>query len=58
MIPKEWLKKIRAIELKTIRLVEDLMAGQYHSVFKGRGMDFDEVREYQPGTRCGASTGT
>ncbi len=49
MIPKEWLKKIRAIELRTIRLVEDLMAGQYHSVFKGRGMDFDEVREYQPG---------
>jgi uncharacterized protein (DUF58 family) len=49
MIPKEWLKKIRQIELRTIRLVEDLMAGQYHSVFKGRGMDFDEVREYQPG---------
>jgi len=49
MIPKEWLAKIRAIELRTIRLVEDLMAGQYHSVFKGRGMDFDEVREYQPG---------
>jgi uncharacterized protein (DUF58 family) len=49
MIPKDWLKKIRTIELRTIRLVEDLMAGQYHSVFKGRGMDFDEVREYQPG---------
>jgi uncharacterized protein (DUF58 family) len=49
MIPKEWLKKIRQIELRTVRLVEDLMAGQYHSVFKGRGMDFDEVREYQPG---------
>jgi uncharacterized protein (DUF58 family) len=49
MIPKEWLKKIRAIEIRTLRLVEDLMAGQYHSVFKGRGMDFDEVREYQPG---------
>ncbi|MDB6152220.1 MAG: hypothetical protein JWL90_673 [Chthoniobacteraceae bacterium] len=48
-IPKEWLKKIRQIELRTVRLVEDLMAGQYHSVFKGRGMDFDEVREYQPG---------
>jgi uncharacterized protein (DUF58 family) len=49
VIPKEWLKKIRHIELRTVRLVEDLMAGQYHSVFKGRGMDFDEVREYQPG---------
>ena len=49
MIPKEWLKKIRQIELRTVRLVENLMAGQYHSVFKGRGMDFDEVREYQPG---------
>lgn len=49
MIPREWLRKIRQIELRTVRLVEDLMAGQYHSVFKGRGMDFDEVREYQPG---------
>jgi uncharacterized protein (DUF58 family) len=49
MIPREWLKKIRQIEIRTVRLVEDLMAGQYHSVFKGRGMDFDEVREYQPG---------
>ena len=49
MIPKEWLKKIRHIEMRTVRLVEDLMAGQYHSVFKGRGMDFDEVRLYQVG---------
>src|SRR5262252_9949400 len=49
MIPKEWLKKIRQIELRTVRLVEELMAGAYHSVFKGRGMDFDEVREYSPG---------
>jgi uncharacterized protein (DUF58 family) len=49
MIPKEFLKKIRHIEVRTIRLVEDLMAGQYHSVFKGRGMDFDEVRPYQAG---------
>lgn len=49
MLPKEWLSKIRKIELRTVRLVEDLMAGQYHSVFKGRGMDFDEVREYQAG---------
>lgn len=49
MIPKEWLKKIRRIEIRTVRLVEDMMAGQYHSVFKGRGMDFDEVRLYQAG---------
>ncbi|MGC8830418.1 MAG: DUF58 domain-containing protein [Verrucomicrobiia bacterium] len=49
MIPVEWLKKIRLIELKTLRLVENLMAGKYHSVFKGRGIDFDEVREYVPG---------
>lgn len=47
MIPKDFLKKIRHIEIRAFRLVEDLMAGQYHSVFKGRGMDFDEVREYQ-----------
>lgn len=49
MIPKEWLKKIRHIEMRTLRLVENLMAGHYHSVFKGRGMDFDEVRPYEPG---------
>jgi uncharacterized protein (DUF58 family) len=49
MITREWLKKIRCIEIRTLRLVENLMAGQYHSVFKGRGMDFDEVRPYEPG---------
>lgn len=49
MIPKELLKKIRLLELKTRRLVDDTVAGQYHSAFKGQGMDFDEVREYQPG---------
>jgi hypothetical protein len=49
MIPADWLKKIRRIELRTIRLVENMMAGQYHSVFKGRGLDFEEVREYQAG---------
>ena len=46
---KEILKKVRQIELRTNRLVNDSLAGQYHSVFKGRGMDFDEVREYMPG---------
>ena len=46
---KEILKKVRQIEIRTNRLVNDSLAGQYHSVFKGRGMDFDEVREYMPG---------
>ena len=49
MIPKEWLRKIRRLELRTTLLVETLMAGQYRSAFKGRGMDFDEVRPYEPG---------
>jgi uncharacterized protein (DUF58 family) len=49
MIPREILKKIRQIELRSIRLVNETLAGQYHSVFKGQGMNFDEVREYQPG---------
>jgi uncharacterized protein (DUF58 family) len=49
MIPREYLKKIRKIELRTNQLARDLLTGSYHSVFKGRGMDFEEVREYQPG---------
>ncbi len=49
MIPKEVLKKIRFIEITTSRLVNTVFAGEYHSVFKGRGMEFDEVREYTPG---------
>src|SRR5258706_431696 len=49
MIPREILKKIRQIELRTSRLVTETLAGQYHSVFKGQGMNFEEVREYQPG---------
>lgn len=40
---------MRQLEIRTRRMVEDGMAGAYHSVFKGRGMDFDEVREYSPG---------
>jgi uncharacterized protein (DUF58 family) len=44
-----FLKKIRRIEITTRRMVTDVFAGQYHSVFKGRGMEFDEVREYQVG---------
>ena len=49
MLPKEIIQKIRYIEIHTNRLVNDLLAGEYHSVFKGRGMDFAEVREYQVG---------
>ena len=49
MIPSEILRKIRQIEIRTNRLVTETLAGQYHSVFKGQGMNFDEVREYQPG---------
>lgn len=46
---REILKKIRRIELKTRAMVDAALSGQYRSVFKGRGMNFDEVREYQPG---------
>jgi uncharacterized protein (DUF58 family) len=45
----EILKKITTLEIKTRGLVETAFAGDYHSVFKGRGMNFEEVREYQPG---------
>jgi len=49
MIPQEIISKIRRIEIRTKGLVNDLFGGEYHSVFKGRGMMFSEVREYQPG---------
>ncbi len=49
MISREILKKVRHIEIRTKGLVNDLFGGEYHSVFKGRGMTFSEVREYQPG---------
>ena len=49
MISKEILHKIRRIQIITSRMVTDVFSGQYQSVFKGRGMEFDEVREYQPG---------
>ena len=45
----EILKKVRQIEIRTNRLVDDTLSGNYHSVFKGHGMNFDEVREYVPG---------
>jgi uncharacterized protein (DUF58 family) len=47
--PADILKKIRVLEIKTRGLVEAAFAGDYHSVFKGRGMNFEDVREYQPG---------
>jgi len=49
MIPKELFQNVRRIEITTKRLATDVFAGQYHSVFKGHGMEFDEVREYQMG---------
>lgn len=49
MIPAEILKKVRRIQIVTTALVNDVFAGQYHAAFKGRGIEFEEVREYQPG---------
>ncbi|MDX1522878.1 MAG: DUF58 domain-containing protein [Anaerolineae bacterium] len=49
MLTPELIKKIRRIEIRTRRLVNDSFAGEYHAIFKGRGMEFDEVRPYQPG---------
>lgn len=49
LLSKDILKKVKQIEVRTSRLVDDSFAGSYHSVFKGRGMNFDEVREYVPG---------
>ena len=49
MIPPEILRQVRRIEIYTNRIVNETMAGRYESVFKGRGIEFDEVREYQPG---------
>ena len=49
MIPRDIFKKVRQIEIRTNREVTDVLGGQYHSVFKGRGMEFEEVREYLPG---------
>ncbi len=49
MIPRELLKTIRRIEIRTSHLASDALAGQYHSAFKGQGMEFEEVRQYQVG---------
>ena len=49
MLPREVIQKIRRIEITTRRMVTDVLAGKYHSVFKGRGMEFSDVREYVMG---------
>ncbi len=49
MDTKELLKRIRRIQIRTSHMANDVFAGQYHSAFKGQGMEFEEVREYQPG---------
>ena len=49
MTTRELIRRVRRIEIRTRRLVEESLAGAYHSLFKGRGMEFAEVREYVPG---------
>ena len=49
MVPEEILNKIRRIDIRTRHMVNDVLGGQYESVFRGQGMEFEEVREYQPG---------
>ena len=49
MLPREIAKKIHRIRIRTNRLVNEGLGGEYHSVFRGRGMEFSEVREYVPG---------
>ena len=46
---REILRKVRQIEIRSNRLVSEALAGSYHSAFKGQGIDFEEVREYQAG---------
>ena len=49
MLPREVIRQIRRLQIRARRAVEDLVGGEYHSVFKGMGLAFDEVRAYQPG---------
>lgn len=49
MLTKELIANVKRLEIRTRRIVDEITAGAYHSVFKGRGMEFDEVREYAPG---------
>lgn len=48
-LSRELLKKVKRIEIRTTRMVNEVFSGEYHSIFKGLGMEFSEVREYQPG---------
>jgi hypothetical protein len=57
MIPKEVLQKIRRIEIKTKRVVDSILSGEYHSAFKGKGMEFSEVRCYTGVMISGILTG-
>lgn len=58
MISKELAKKVRYIQIMTNKAVNDVLAGESHSVFKGQGMEFDEVHNTSPATRSAPSTGT
>lgn len=49
LTPADLLRRVQLVELRARRLVEDLLAGPYRSVFRGRGIEFDDIREYQPG---------
>src|ERR687883_1947486 len=49
MLPREVIRQVRRLQLRARRAVQDLLGGEYHSVFKGTGIAFEEVREYQPG---------
>ena len=49
MLPTEVMRQIRRLQLRARRAVQTLLGGEYHSVFKGTGLSFEEVREYQPG---------
>ena len=49
MTPEEVTREVRRIEITTRHLVRDIVAGEYSSAFRGRGVEFAEVREYQPG---------
>jgi len=49
VLPREIVRQVRRLQLRAKRAVNDLLGGEYHSVFKGTGIAFEEVREYQPG---------
>src|ERR1700744_5624234 len=49
MLPKEILKKVKLLEISTRKMVDNIFAGDYHTVFKGQGLTFADFREYVPG---------